>query len=43
MPLKVVFLRPQNGSRLKPDYSSTITAVKGYCQDDREVWLSLRG
>ena len=28
MPLKIVFLRPQNWSRLKPYYSSTITAVK---------------
>ena len=28
MPLNTVFLRPQNWSRLKPYYSSTITAVK---------------
>ena len=29
MPLKIVFLRPQNWSQLKPYYYSTITAVKG--------------
>ena len=28
MPLEIVFLRPQNWSRLKPNHSSTITAVK---------------
>ena len=28
MPLKIVFLRPQNWSRLKPYYSSTMTTVK---------------
>ena len=28
MPLNVVFLRPQNWSRLKPYYQSTTTAVK---------------
>ena len=28
MPLKFVFWRPKNGSRLKPYYQSTITAVK---------------
>ena len=28
MPLKLVFLRPQSCSRLKPYYSSTITTVK---------------
>ena len=28
MPLKIVLLRPQNWSRLKPYYSSIITAVK---------------
>ena len=28
MPLKILFLRPQNWSRLKPYYQSTITAVK---------------
>ena len=34
MPLDIVFRRPQNWSRLKPYYESTITAVKGgplYC------------
>ena len=30
MPLNVVFLRPQNWSRLKPYYESTITAIKGW-------------
>ena len=30
MPLKIVFSRPQNWSRLKPYYSSTITAVKDF-------------
>ena len=29
MPLNIVFLKPQNWSRLKPYYYSTITAVKG--------------
>ena len=28
MPLKLVFSKPQNWSRLKPFYSSTIIAVK---------------
>ena len=28
MPLKIVFSRPQNWSRLKPYYQSTTTAVK---------------
>ena len=28
MPLKMVSSRPQNRSRLKPNYSSTITAAK---------------
>ena len=28
MPLNIVLLRPQNWSRLKPYYKSTITAVK---------------
>ena len=28
MPLKIVLWRPQNLSRLKPYYKSTITAVK---------------
>ena len=28
MPLNIVLLRPQNWSRLKPYYESTITSVK---------------
>ena len=28
MPLSIVFLRPQNWSRLKPNYQSTTTAVE---------------
>ena len=35
MPLNVVFLRPQNWSRLKPYYSSTITAVKGFREPEK--------
>ena len=41
MPLRIVFLRPQNWSQLKPYYESTITAVKADCS--RDVLETFRG